>query len=200
MILNDKQIKQLVSHKQLISPFVNGLVREEKSTTTEVIKKVLSYGLSSYGYDIRLSPKEFKVFQHIPGTIVDPKKFNSDNLRNVELQSDENGDYFVLPAHSYGLAVALEKLMMPSDVTAIAIGKSTYARCGIICNLTPVESGWCGYLTIEISNSSSADCRIYANEGICQLLFFQGEICDINYGKRDGKYQGQLEQITLARI
>ena len=194
MILNDKQIASLAVYKQLINPFVSELVREESG------RKVLSYGLSSYGYDIRLSAKEFKIFQHIPGTIVNPKSFNGSNLREVELHNDEFGSYFVLPAHSYGLGVALEKISMPHDITAIAIGKSTYARCGIICNLTPIESGWNGHLTIEISNSSGADCRIYANEGICQLLFFKGDICDVSYQQRQGKYQNQLEKITLARM
>lgn len=194
MILNDKQITTLATHKQLITPFVSELIREQSR------RKVLSYGLSSYGYDIRLSSSEFKIFQHVPGTIVNPKAFDSDNLRNVELHNDEYGNYFVLPAHSYGLGVALEKISMPNNVTAIAIGKSTYARCGIICNLTPIESGWNGHLTIEISNSSGADCRIYANEGICQLLFFRGDICEVSYQQRDGKYQNQLEQITVARI
>lgn len=200
MILNDIQITHLVTHNQLISPFVNGLVREEIDSESGFIKKVLSYGLSSYGYDIRMSPKEFKIFKHIPGTIIDPKKFNKENLVNVSLQKDSIGDYFVLPAHTYGLCIAVEKLQMPDGITAIAIGKSTYARCGIICNLTPIEAGWCGNLTIEISNSSDADCKIYANEGICQLLFFKGETCKTSYDKRNGKYQNQPEQIVLARI
>jgi dCTP deaminase len=106
----------------------------------------------------------------------------------------------VLPAHSYGLGVALERLEVPENVTVICIGKSTYARIGIIANLTPAEAGWRGHLTLEFSNSSSADCRIYANEGIVQLLFLEGVPCEVSYEKRRGKYQDQSEQVTLARI
>ena len=137
--------------------------------------------MSSYGYDIRLSPKEFKVFKRILGLVVNPKSFNNKSLETVNLQSDEWGDYFVIPANSYGLGVSLEKITMPVNVTAICIGKSTYARVGIIANLTPVEAAWVGYLTLEFSNSSSADCRIYANEGVAQLLFFEGEMCRTSY-------------------
>lgn len=178
----------------MIQPFEPTLIRQIAS------HKVLSYGCSSYGYDIRLSPADFRVFQHVPGTIMDPKAFNPDNLRNVELQSDERGRYFVLPAHSYGLGVALEKLCVPPNVTVICLGKSTYARMGVIANMTPAEAGWRGHLTLEFSNSSGADCRIYANEGICQLLFFEGEPCDTTYQDRAGKYQGQGEQVVVARM
>jgi dCTP deaminase len=164
------------------------------------VRKAISYGLSSYGYDIRLSSKEFKIFRHIPGTIVNPKNFNSQNLESVELQQDKWGDFFIIPAHSYGLGVAIEKLQMPPNLTAICIGKSTYARAGLIANLTPVEASWIGHLTIEISNSSSADCRVYANEGIAQLLFFQGEECAVNYESRQGKYQNQPEEIVLPLV
>jgi dCTP deaminase len=203
MILNDAQITELAA-SGMINPFQPQLIREVSICGHELmenqIRKVISYGLSSYGYDIRLSPKEFKVFKHIPGTIVNPKNFNSGNLESVELQRDQWGDFFIIPAHSYGLGVAIERLEMPSDLTAICVGKSTYARAGLIANLTPVESSWRGNLTIEISNSSSADCRVYANEGICQLLFFKGEPCAVSYEDRHGKYQDQPEQIVLAKV
>jgi dCTP deaminase len=161
---------------------------------------VLSYGTSSYGYDLRLSPKEFKIFRHVPGTVMDPKNFNPDNLESVRIQVGTAGDYFVLPAHSYGLGVAFERLCMPPNVTAICVGKSTYARMGIIVNVTPAEAGWQGHLTLEFSNASGADCRIYANEGVCQLLFLEGEPCETTYQDRSGKYQGQGEQVTLPRV
>lgn len=177
----------------MIVPFCDHLVRYNP-------QPVISYGLSSYGYDIRLSPKEFFVFKHIPGKVVNPKKFNPDNLESVQLESDADGDFFTIPANSYGLGVALEKLTMPEDVTAVCVGKSTYARVGVIANLTPVEAGWSGHLTLEFSNSSSADVRIYAGEGVCQLLFFQGERCKTTYADRSGKYQHQQESVTLARI
>jgi dCTP deaminase len=163
-------------------------------------RPVISYGLSSYGYDIRLSPAEFRIFRHVPGTVLDPKNFNPENLEPTALRTDENGSYFILPAHSYGLGVALERIQVPDNISVICIGKSTYARCGIIANLTPAEAGWRGHLTLEFSNSSSADCRIYANEGVVQLLFFEGEPCQISYETRRGKYQDQPEQVTIARV
>lgn len=193
MILNDLWIAEQAS-KGMLDPFQPKLIRQISD------KKVLSYGCSSYGYDLRLSPADFRVFQHVPGTIMDPKAFNPANLRNVELRSDANGQFFVLPAHSYGLGVALEHLRVPADVTVICLGKSTYARCGVIANMTPAEAGWQGHLTLEFSNSSGADCRIYVNEGICQLLFFQGEPCATTYQDRSGKYQHQAHEVTLARV
>lgn len=131
---------------------------------------------------------------------MNPKRFNPDNLESVELHSDEDGSYFILPSHSYGLGVALEKLSVPPDITVVCLGKSTYARLGIIVNTTPAESGWEGHLTLEFSNSSGADCRIYADEGICQLLFFGGDPCDTTYSDRNGKYQHQPERVVTARI
>lgn len=184
----------------MISPFESRLVREDKPEDNSPLKRVISYGLSSYGYDIRLSAAEFRIFRHIPGTVVDPKNFNSDNLEIAKLQTDPNGLYFILPAHSYGLGVAVERLQVPDNVTVLAIGKSTYARCGIIANLTPAEAAWRGHLTLEFSNSSSADCRIYANEGVVQLLFFEGDPCNVSYDRRQGKYQDQSEMVTLPRL
>ena len=193
MINNDTWICQQAA-AGMINPFVPHLVRTHGS------QGVLSYGCSSYGYDIRLSPADFRVFQHVPGQIADPKAFNPNHLRSVELHTDSRGSYFVLPAHSYGLGVALEHLEVPKDVTVICLGKSTYARMGVIANMTPAEAGWRGHLTLEFSNSSGADCRLYANEGICQLLFLQGEACQVSYECRSGKYQGQTEKVTLATV
>ena len=200
MILNDAQIIELAA-QGMITPFQVKLIREADIQSIYNYKRgVISYGLSSYGYDIRLSRREFKVFRHIPGTIINPKDFNPDNLESVELQEDKWGEFFIIPARSYGLGVAVEKLQMPPNLTAICIGKSTYARAGLIANLTPVEASWRGHLTIEISNSSSTDCRIYANEGIAQLLFLQGEPCTTSYEDRSGKYQDQPQEIVLARM
>ena len=117
---------------------------------------------------------------------------------NCNLHGD--GAYFILPAHSYGLGVALERMRVPANITVICLGKSTYARLGIIVNTTPAEASWEGHLTLEFSNSSGADCRIYANEGICQLLFFEGDPCETTYSDRKGKYQDQAERVTLARV
>lgn len=212
MIKNDKWIKEQAS-KGMIVPFVDKLVREEvrqqqtpfpfyPTLSYPVAKpvKVISYGVGSYGYDIRLSPLEFKVFRHVPGTVVDPKNFNPNNLVDAELHEDATGTYFILPAHTYGLGVAKELLHIPDNITVICIGKSTYARIGVIANLTPGEAGWRGHLTLEFSNSSSADCKIYANEGVVQLLFFEGEKCDVSYEDRAGKYQDQPEKITSAKV
>lgn len=193
MIKNDKWIKAR-AEEGMIVPFVPQLVRQFIEGT-----KAISFGLSSYGYDIRLSPNDFQVFRHVPGTVVNPKAFNPGNLEPAQLQKDEFGEFFVLPAHSYGLGVAVERLDVPNNVTVICIGKSTYARAGIIANLTPAEAAWKGHLTLEFSNSSSADCRLYANEGIAQLLFFEGEECEVSYEDRQGKYQDQPERVTLAK-
>jgi len=174
MLKNDLWINQKAS-EGMIKPFQSNLVRHLEPDNKQ--KPVLSYGCSSYGYDLRLSSKEFLIFRHIPGTVMNPKKFNPDNLEKTDLHHDDDGDFFILPAHSYGLGVALEKMKVPENITVICIGKSTYARLGIIVNTTPAEAGWEGHLTLEFSNSSGADCRIYANEGICQLLFFEGDPC-----------------------
>lgn len=193
MIKNDTWIT-LAARGGMITPF-------EPSHVSKVDdRKVLSFGLSSYGYDIRLSPRDFRIFRHIPGTVINPKAFNPDNLEQESLHSDDYGDYFILPAHSYGLGVALEALKVPSNISVLCIGKSTYARIGCIANLTPAEAGWEGHLTLEISNASHADCRIYANEGIVQLLFFEGEPCATSYATRRGKYQHQTQEVTLPRV
>ncbi|MBD2329471.1 dCTP deaminase [Alkalinema sp. FACHB-956] len=193
MIKNDTWIQEMAA-EGMIEPFEPQLVRRVEGNP------VISYGLSSYGYDLRLSPNEFRIFRHVPGTVVDPKNFNPENLEPAKLHKDEQGEFFILPAHSYGLGVALERIAVPDNVTVICIGKSTYARIGLIANLTPAEAGWRGHLTLEFSNSSSADCRIYASEGIVQLLFFEGAPCAVSYQTRNGKYQDQLQQVTLARV
>ncbi|MGD1852951.1 MAG: dCTP deaminase [Leptolyngbyaceae cyanobacterium] len=197
MIKNDAWIHTMAD-EGMIAPFEPALVRQIDRQGTNI--PVISYGLSSFGYDIRLSPKEFRIFRHVPGTVIDPKRFNPENLEPTKLRTDQHGDYFILPAHSYGLGVALERLAIPNNITTICIGKSTYARCGIIANLTPAEAGWRGYLTLEFSNSSSADCRIYASEGVVQLLFLEGDPCQVSYETRRGKYQDQQERVTLAKV
>lgn len=200
----DWRIRQL-AEAGMISPFEPRKVREVevdwvlaalggRSST----RPAISYGCSSYGYDLTLSPNDFRVFRHVPGLIVNPKAFDDRCLAPAELQRDQWGEFFILPGHAYSLGATIPRLKLPANVTAQFIGKSTYARCGIIVNLTPGEAGWEGHLTLEISNSSGADCRIYANEGICQALFYEGVPCDQPYG--DGKYQGQSRGVTLARV
>jgi len=205
MLKNDRWIKEQAA-AGMIAPFEPELVREVKLLDSDPLaighrrRPVLSYGCSSYGYDLRLSPKEFLIFRHVPGTVMNPKRFNPANLEPATLHSDEDGEYFILPAHSYGLGVALERLRVPPTITVICLGKSTYARLGIILNATPAEAAWEGHLTLEFSNSSGADCRVYANEGVCQLLFFEGEPCETTYQDRAGKYQGQPESVIVARV
>ena len=207
-ILNDIQLAELIVNHQMIEPFELSMVRElcfDPNSENGIRwddspRRVISHGLGSFGYDITLSPKDFRIFKHIPGTVIDPKNFNPDNLEIVRLQSDKSGSFFIIPSHSYGLGVSRERVKMPKNVTAVCLGKSTYARVGLICNTTPIEAAWEGHITLEISNSSGADCRVYANEGICQLLFFEGEPCETTYADRKGKYQGQSESVTLARV
>lgn len=193
MLKNDKWITEQASQSMIV-PFVDRLIRNVNDLP------ILSYGLSSYGYDVRLSAKEFWTFRHIPGTVVNPKAFDPKNLELAELHKDEFGEFFVLPAHGYGLGISVEAIAMPSNITAICVGKSTMARVGIIANVTPLESAWKGVITLEFSNSMNADCRIYANEGIVQLLFLEGEPCLTTYNCRDGKYQNQPNQVTFAKV
>lgn len=191
MLLNDLQIREL-AEAGMITPFVPEKIRKVDDIAA------ISFGASSYGYDLRLAPDQFKSFRHIPGTVINPKRFNPKNLEDDLLHTDEDGMFFIARHHSYSLAYVYDYLRIPEDITVLFIGKSTYARCGIIVNTTPAEAGWEGHLTLEISNSAEADVRIYAMEGICQALFFKGEPCLRPYG--DGKYQKQIAGVTLARI
>jgi len=185
--------------EKLIAPFTHEKVRELSEDVTNSTFKCVSFGLSSFGYDLSLSGDDFQIFHRVPGLIMDPHTNNGGHLRYVRPFMDRAGaECFILPAHSYALGVVKEKLNMPEDVLGICIGKSTYARLGIICNMTPVEPGWRGHLTIELSNSSDSDCKIYANEGICQIIFFQGDKCAEPYG--EGKYQDQKQEVTHAKV
>ena len=172
----------------MIEPFEPGQIK-----TNAEGHKLVSYGTSSYGYDGRCAD-EFKIFTNINSAVVDPKAFDQDSFVDVK------GDVCIIPPNSFALARTVEYFKIPRNVLTICLGKSTYARCGIIANLTPAEAGWRGHLTLEFSNSSSADCRIYANEGVVQLLFFEGQQCEVSYETRRGKYQDQPEQVTLARV
>jgi dCTP deaminase len=192
-VLADWEIKELAEKEGMISPFEDRLRSERDG------KKILSYGLSSYGYDIRLSPKQCLLFGKISSGDCDPKDFDPDILRPSELLEDEKGQYFLLPPYGYCLGVAQERLKLPRDITVVAVGKSTYARSGILVNITPAESGWEGYLTLEISNCTGLFNRIYADEGITQLLFYRGKPCEVTYQDRKGKYQNQLKEVVLSR-
>lgn len=212
MIKNDKWIIEQ-ARQGMISPFEDKSVRKAVLAGFNAVDSqglavpmqavaTISWGLSSYGYDIRLSPHDFRIFKHIPGTVIDPKKFNPKNLEQAELHHDEDGSsYFIIPANSYGLGASLESIKMPPNVTAICLGKSTYARVGVIANTTPLEASWEGEsITLEFSNASSADVKIFANEGVVQLLFFEGDPCETTYADRGGKYQNQGSGVTLPKV
>jgi dCTP deaminase len=193
-ILADWEIKYLAQNKEMIAPFKDHLVSQRGE------QRILSYGLSSYGYDIRLSPKQCLIFGRIQAGECDPKEFNPEILCESELLEDEKGQYFMLPPYGYCLGVAQERLKLPRDVTVVAVGKSTYARSGILVNITPAESGWEGYLTLEISNCTGLFNRIYADEGITQLLFYRGNPCEVTYQDRKGKYQNQEKEIVFSQV
>ena len=182
-IKSDKWIKKMSINNGMIEPFVDKQIKDSS----------ISYGLSSYGYDIRVSD-EFKIFTNINNSIVDPKKFDSNSF------VDFKGDVCVVPANSFALARSIEYFRIPRNVLTICLGKSTYARCGIIVNVTPFEPEWEGYVTLEISNTTPLPAKIYSNEGLCQVLFFESdEICETSYKDKKGKYQKQTG-ITLPKV
>lgn len=187
MLKSDRWIKQMAKEQGMIAPFVEGQVKELHG------KRMVSYGLSSYGYDLRISD-EFKVFTNAYCSIVDPKNFTEDAFVDI------CGESCLIPPNSFALARSIEYFRIPRNILTMCIGKSTYARCGIIVNVTPFEPEWEGYVTIEISNTTPLPARVYANEGIAQVLFFEAdEICQTSYADRQGKYQRQ-EGITVPRV
>ena len=170
----------------MIEPFAEQQVRRAGD------RPVISYGVSSYGYDVRCA-NEFKVFTNIHSAVVDPKNFESKSFVSF------SGDHCVIPPNSFALARTVEYFRIPRDVLTICLGKSTYARCGIIVNVTPLEPEWEGYVTLEFSNTTPLPAKIYANEGVAQMIFFQaGEVCETSYKDRGGKYQGQTG-VTLPK-
>jgi dCTP deaminase len=181
MIKNDKWIREMAG-KGMIEPFAEKQVR----------KDVVSFGVSSFGYDMRVSD-EFKIFTNVHGAVVDPKNFDDKTF------FDFKGDVCVVPPNSFALARSVEYFRIPRNVMTICVGKSTYARCGVITNVTPFEPEWEGHVTLEISNTTPLPAKIYANEGIAQVLFFEGEQPETSYKDKKGKYQGQTG-ITVARI
>ena len=192
-VLCDQELKEL-AEQGMITPFSDRLINEQNGV------KLLSYGLSSYGYDIRLSPSQCLLFGGVQHGMCDAKDFDPAILKETELHEDERGRYFILPPFGYCLGVAVERLALPRDVTVVAVGKSTYARAGIMANITPAEAGWEGHLTLEISNCTPLFNKIYADEGICQLLFYRGKPCEVSYQERKGKYQKQPAEVVLSKV
>ncbi len=176
----------------MIAPFEEKLVREVEG------RRVISAGLSSYGYDLRLARDGFRVFSPIASAEIDPKNFDENSLIEAPMRASEDGShYWLLPPHSYALGVTVETFDMPRNVIGICFGKSTYARSGLIVNTTPLEPGWRGRLVLEFSNSADLPIRIYANEGIAQVTFFESdELCQTSYADRSGKYQDQVGLVT----
>ncbi len=182
-IKSDRWIRKMATEHEMINPFSEKQIRQG----------VISFGLSSYGYDLRVAD-EFKIFTNVNSTIVDPKKFDERSF--VSMQTD----VAIIPPNSFALARSVEYFKIPRDVLTICVGKSTYARCGIIVNVTPFEPEWEGFVTLEISNTTPLPAKIYANEGLCQIVFFQSdEICETSYKDRGGKYQAQ-KGIVLPKL
>jgi dCTP deaminase len=194
-VKSDRWIRRMAEEAQLIQPFNEQLVREVNG------RRIISAGASSYGYDMRLADDGFRVFSPIHGREIDPKQFDEDSLVEPTLRSaDDGSQYYLMPPHSYALGVTVETFRMPRNVTAICMGKSTYARAGLIVNTTPLEAGWQGRLVIELGNLADLPLRVYVNEGIGQVVFFESdEDCSVSYEDRGGKYQGQTG-LTYSRL
>lgn len=185
-IKSDRWIRQMALEHGMIAPFEPRQVREVEG------RRVVSFGTSSYGYDVRCAP-EFKIFTNINSAVVDPKAFNTSSF------VDFTGGVCIIPPNSFALARTVEYFKVPRDVLVICVGKSTYARCGIIVNVTPLEPEWEGHVTLEFSNTTPLPAKIYANEGVAQMLFFKSdEPCQTSYADRGGKYQGQ-RGVTLPQ-
>ncbi len=183
MIKSDRWIRRMAHEHDMINPY------SEKQVNAGVI----SYGVSSYGYDLRVAD-EFKIFTNVNSTIVDPKNFDERSFVTV------NADVAIIPPNSFALARSVEYFKIPRNVLTVCVGKSTYARCGIIVNVTPFEPEWEGFVTLEISNTTPLPAKVYANEGLCQILFFQSdEVCETSYKDRKGKYQAQ-KGIVLPKL
>ena len=183
MLKSDRWIRKMSKEHDMVNPFSEKQVREG----------VISYGLSSYGYDLRVAD-EFKIFTNVNNALVDPKHFDERSFVNITT------DICIVPPNSFALARSVEYFKIPRSVLTICVGKSTYARCGIIVNVTPFEPEWEGFVTLEISNTTPLPARIYANEGLCQIIFFESdEICETSYADRKGKYQAQ-KGIVLPKL
>lgn len=214
-IMSDRWIRKMASERQMIWPFEPNAVKEVPvasakgtiiggpdgaitlPTARAGVRGVVSFGVSSYGYDMRVG-EEFKVFKNTHCAEVDPK--NVDERAFEEVSGKKDG-FVRIPPNSFALANSVEEFLIPDDTLGIVLGKSTYARCGIICNVTPLEPGWKGFVTIEISNTTPLPARIWCNEGICQVLFFQAEErCEVSYADKKGKYQNQGRRPYLPTV
>ena len=186
-IKSDRWIRRMAQQHRMIEPFEANQIKELTG------RKIVSYGTSSYGYDVRCSD-EFKVFTNVHSTVVDPKNFDEKSF--VDLK----GEVCIIPPNSFALARTVERFKVPRNVLVVCLGKSSYARCGIVVNVTPLEPEWEGFVTLEFSNTTPLPAKIYANEGVAQMLFFESdEVCETSYADRGGKYQGQ-KGVTLPKM
>lgn len=194
MILNDSEIIHLCQVDEMITPFHTKSIRYEDDG-----RKILSKGVSSFGYDVTLA-EEVKIFTNQNAVVIDPKQLDPGTLINAEIKTADDGSkYVILPPNSYLLGRTNEYFKIPRDVMIICVGKSTYARAGNLCNTTPIEPGFHGHVVIELANATSLPMRVYLHEGIAQFLFFRGQPCDVSYADRGGKYMGQTG-LTLPRV
>lgn len=185
---------ELINSEDFYSGKYPGAEKHERAGSVCYDKKIVSYGLSSYGYDLRCGNK-FKIFTNVNSTVIDPKKFDEKSFVEFE------GDICIIPPNSFVLCASLERIKMPKDVTGVVLGKSTYARTGISCLATPLEAGWEGYVTLEFANTTPLPAMLYAGEGCCQVLFFKGSIpCEVSYADRGGKYNNQAAGPVTARV
>lgn len=201
MLLNDNAIRALCASGMIV-PYEAEQKREcERSPGPFGWHwPAISYGVSSFGYDLRLADDGFRVFSPHHAREIDPKAFDDASLVETPLrETDDGAQYYLIPPYSYALGVTVETFQMPADVLGICVGKSTYARCGLIVNTTPLEPGWRGRLVLEMANTAPLPMRVYVGEGIAQCLFFRGEAPETNYADRAGKYQDQ-QGLTLARV
>lgn len=191
-VKSDRWIVKMCRERQLLTPFEEKLVREIDG------RRIISAGVSSYGYDLRLASDGFRVFSPIASAEIDPKRFDESSLISAPLRTAEDGsEYWLMPPHTYALGVTVETFNIPRNVIGFCLGKSTYARSGVIVNTTPLEPGWRGRLVLEFSNSADLPVRIYANEGVAQVTFFESdEECETSYADRQGKYQNQKGLVT----
>jgi dCTP deaminase len=186
-VMHDGWIDEMATKHGMIEPYASRQVREKNGA------KIISYGVTSYGYDARVSDK-FKIFTNIDSDIIDPKNFSPSSF------VDRSGESCIIPPNSFVLASTVEYFRIPRDVLVICVGKSTYARCGIIVNVTPLEPEWEGHVTLEFSNTTPLPAKLYANEGACQFIFLKGDkLCNVSYADKNGKYMGQ-RGVTLPRI
>jgi dCTP deaminase len=189
-IKSDRWIRRMAKEHRMIEPFEDRQVRASSAAEGAVV----SYGLSSYGYDLRVAD-DWKVFTNINSTLIDPKNFDARSFVDVKSPT------CIIPPNSFALARTVEYLRIPRNVLTVCLGKSTYARCGIIVNVTPFEPEWEGHATLEISNTTPLPAKIYANEGLCQVLFFESdEPCEVSYADKKGKYQKQAAEIVLPKM